>query len=203
MLDADANSKEEKLFKIALETRNSEISLFWQRANYFLALNIALAVGFFSVKDRDYSLLLAGLGAFASLLWLLVNLGGRYWQSRWEHELVLREQKLYPDDPVFAATRQQTEEQVWESWVRNHPGVSWPWMRRVVLLKPSASLMITILSIVFFFSWLDLLVQLPQTHSNPTWISSGMRMLLGFAGSHAPLLALIVVAYLLYLASAP
>src|SRR5207248_3234570 len=46
-------------YKIALETRNLEINLFWQRSNYFLVLNTAIAVGFFARGHRDkYSFML-------------------------------------------------------------------------------------------------------------------------------------------------
>ncbi|ENN6985946.1 hypothetical protein ACAB91_004506 [Vibrio parahaemolyticus] len=41
-------------YKIALETRNMEIKLFWQRSNYFLALNAALALGFFRLTEGYY-----------------------------------------------------------------------------------------------------------------------------------------------------
>lgn len=103
MSGPDAISQDEKLLKIALETRNLEISLFRQRSHYFLMLNTALAVGFFSLRERRHAVVLAGVGAIAALLWFFVNLGSKYWQSRWEHELVLRERRLYPDVPLFAA----------------------------------------------------------------------------------------------------
>src|SRR5688572_15226014 len=112
---AAPGSADEKLFEVALETRNFEITLFWQRSNYFLVLNSALAVGFFSLKEQGYALILAGLGSMAALLWFFVNLGSKYWQSRWEHELHLREQRLYPNDPLFAADRKRTDEYVRES----------------------------------------------------------------------------------------
>src|SRR3972149_10785499 len=35
-------------YKFAYDTRNFEISLFWQRSNYFLVLNTAIALAFFS-----------------------------------------------------------------------------------------------------------------------------------------------------------
>jgi hypothetical protein len=76
-----------EIYRTALETRNLEINLFWQRSNYFLVLNTALAVGFLNVKDGEYSLVLAIFGAIVSGLWFQVNLGSKYWQSRWEHRL--------------------------------------------------------------------------------------------------------------------
>lgn len=35
-----------EIYKMALDTRNLEINLFWQRCNYFLILNSALAYAY-------------------------------------------------------------------------------------------------------------------------------------------------------------
>ena len=149
MSNEDSPSREERLFKIALETRNFEILLYWQRSNYFLVLNTALAVGFFSVnrlmkkafgdrlphgrgsvntckhavailsrareqavyclfqhpaKEQAYAVTLASLGAIASTLWFLVNAGSKYWQSRWEQEVIVREQSSPPMTPCLRRT---------------------------------------------------------------------------------------------------
>jgi hypothetical protein len=151
---APAASADEKLFEVALETRNFEITLFWQRSNYFLVLNSALAVGFFSLKEQGYALVLAGLGTIAALLWFFVNLGSKYWQSRWEHELHLREQKLYPSDPLFAADRKRTDEYVRKSLgYHKHTGLQ-RLLDCAVMLKPSVSFMMTVLSLVFLLAWI-------------------------------------------------
>jgi hypothetical protein len=52
------------VYKLVSDTRNFEISLFWQRSNYFLALNSALAVGFFNIKIIKYQLFLAIFGLY-------------------------------------------------------------------------------------------------------------------------------------------
>jgi len=90
-------------YRIALDTRNLEIGLFWQRSNYFLALNTALAIGFFKIDDKGYALLLALFGLAISLLWYRVNLGSKFWQSRWEHRLRVVEERIAPDLNFFAA----------------------------------------------------------------------------------------------------
>ena len=87
-------------FKIALETRNFEIELFWKRCNYFLALNTALAVGVFASfasfgKDGANPFLILGVciaGAFVCFAWIQVGLGSKYWQSHWER-VVMQEQE--------------------------------------------------------------------------------------------------------------
>jgi hypothetical protein len=55
--------EDKDIYKYVLDTRNFEISLFWQRSNYFLVLNSALAVGFFSLKSTKFMYLLAALDA--------------------------------------------------------------------------------------------------------------------------------------------
>jgi hypothetical protein len=63
------------LYRAAFDARNLEITLFWQRCNYFPVLNSALALGFFSLKDFAYAVLLAAIGLITSVLWFCVSLG--------------------------------------------------------------------------------------------------------------------------------
>ena len=85
-------------FKIALETRNFEIELFWKRCNYFLVLNTALAVGIFLLfrEGGEPPLLLLFLiflvGIFVCIAWIMVGYGSKYWQAHWE-QVVIREQE--------------------------------------------------------------------------------------------------------------
>jgi hypothetical protein len=90
-------------YRTALETRNMEIGLFWQRSALLLAVNTAVAVGFFALDDRDTFLvvLLCLIGAVVSVLWLLVNLGSKYWQSRWEERLHRIEGRLRESEGVL------------------------------------------------------------------------------------------------------
>src|SRR5688572_6711091 len=82
-------------------TRNLEIGLFWQRANYFLVLNSAMALGFFNLKETTYALVLALMGLSSSILWVLVCLGGKYWQTRWEQRLMDFESHHLPGLALF------------------------------------------------------------------------------------------------------
>lgn len=57
---SSANQMEPKdLFKFVLDTRNFEITNFWQRSNHFLVLNTGIAIGFFNLKDQAYALVLS------------------------------------------------------------------------------------------------------------------------------------------------
>jgi hypothetical protein len=87
--------EDKDIYKNVLDTRNFEISFFWQRSNYFLVLNSALALGFFSLKMRSYEYGLAVFGLLVSLLWCGVNLGSKFWQSVWENRLSKIEKKLH------------------------------------------------------------------------------------------------------------
>jgi len=103
-------------YKIALETRNMEIGLFWQRSNYFLVLNAALAVGFFRLDNNTYAILLAALGAFTAFLWYRVNLGSKYWQVRWEYRLKLKEGEVCEGLDFFSASSDLIQKDVEESF---------------------------------------------------------------------------------------
>src|SRR5208337_3983956 len=95
------------VYKMAIDTRNFEISMFWQRSNYFLVLNSALALGFFNLQKPDnlrvYPLVFAGFGILVSYLWYQVNLGAKFWQARWEQRLLKVEEVLIPGAKFFAA----------------------------------------------------------------------------------------------------
>jgi hypothetical protein len=97
--------EDKDLYRFALDTRNLEITLFWQRCNYFLVLNSFLAVGFFNLKAPGYSLLLAMLGLLTSVLWFGVSLGSKFWQSRWEYRLSQFEKEVAPGLNFFSADR--------------------------------------------------------------------------------------------------
>ncbi len=94
---------------------NFEIRLFWQRSNYFLVLNTAIGTGFFAIKSDEFALLLGGLGLISSWLWLLVNLGSKFWQSRWEQQLEDEEEKLGTPFELFSAPRDTLEKIVEKS----------------------------------------------------------------------------------------
>lgn len=142
-------------YKIALETRNLEIGLFWQRSNYFLVLNSALAIGFFRLADNKYSLLLACLGAFVSFLWYRVNLGSKYWQARWEHRLNEKEKEIAQGLEFFSASSTLIQSDVEASFSHgaDKKGQFQKWLEQQALKKPSVSYNMTLLSLVFVGTW--------------------------------------------------
>jgi hypothetical protein len=150
-----APSFEDKdIYKVVLETRNFEISLFWQRSNYFLVLNSALAVGFFNLKASEYAFVFALFGLLTSVLWLRVTLGSKYWQSRWEHRLRLIEQQVAPNLNLFAADWSTIQSDVEASVKNNRPQSPLKaWLERQVLKKQSVSYNMMLLSLCFLVGW--------------------------------------------------
>ncbi len=145
--------EDKEIYRIALDTRNFEINLFWQRSNYFLALNTALAVGVFGISQKWYALGLAVLGFIVCVLWCRVNLGSKYWQSRWEERLRIVEQNVAPQLDFFAANPATVKSDVVNSLATGeHSGLQ-NIMDKWVLKKPSVSFEMTRLSVVFVVAW--------------------------------------------------
>ena len=146
------------IFKAALDTRNFEINLFWQRSNYFLVLNTGLALDFFNVKAKGDALILATAGFGVSILWYLVNLGSKFWYSRWEQRLKLVEREYAPTLNLFSAERPVINDDVQKCLnIDEHRG-----LRRIldkqVLKKPSVSVAMIMLSLLFVLGWAALFV---------------------------------------------
>jgi hypothetical protein len=151
--------EDKDVYKIALDTRNLEISLFWQRSNYFLVLNTALAIGFFSQQNEVYAYLIAIFGFIAAGLWYRVNLGSKYWQSRWEHRLSVIEKKIASDLHFFAADWETIKHDVEQSLAGSaHKRCFHKWLDTQVLKKHSVSYNMTLLSVLFMFGWIVMLV---------------------------------------------
>lgn len=145
-------------YRVAKEVRNLEIGLFWQRSNYFLVLNTAIAVGFFSLRNAKYEWPLAAFGLVIAALWILVNLGGKFWQCRWEHRLRVVEKKLRPDMNLFSASWETIKDDVRQSFEDRKRGILHHAYSRLVLLKPSVSLTMTGLSVAFLGFWALMLI---------------------------------------------
>jgi len=157
VVEGEGNPTDLDEYKLALETRNFEINLFWQRSNYFLVLNTAVGTGFFVARahSENAALLLGGLGAAASLLWVLVNLGSRYWQLRWEQQVEDVEKRLAPAfKHFFRASGKELDAIVRRGlpshkWYRPDRAL-WNW---AILRRPGVSYMMTLLSCAFVVFW--------------------------------------------------
>lgn len=147
-----------ELYKMAAQVRNMEIGLFWQRSNYFLVLNTAIAAGFFSLKDYIYILLLSLTGLAVSILWVAVNLGSKFWHSRWEYRLQKVERSLGDSIDLFSASWETVQADVVKSFGFRKRGRLHGFYQKCVMLKPSVTFMMTLLSVLFVLFWLTAVV---------------------------------------------
>jgi len=141
------------IYKTLIDTRNFEINSFWQRSNYFLVLNSGIAFGFFNQKDNGYTLVFGILGVFASVLWFWVTLGGKFWQTRWEQELLEFEAKNLPDLKFFSATKEEVRERVKEGLSFNDLSFEQRQIYKLVMKKPSVSFAMIMLSLLSLIGW--------------------------------------------------
>lgn len=150
--------EDKDIFKVALDTRNFEIAMFWQRSNYFLVLNTVLAVGFFNTKEW-YSFGLAVFALLVSLLWFRVCVGSKFWQSRWEACLAKAEQKIAPELHFFSADSSLLNADVQNSIdSSNHKSAIRSWVDKQTMKKHSVSYNMTALSMLFMTGWACLVV---------------------------------------------
>ncbi len=79
----------------AWEAKNFEIELYWKRATYFWAFQVASFAGYFTVlNSSDYQTPLPrhpenlyfviSIGYITALAWALINQGSKTWQRHWE-----------------------------------------------------------------------------------------------------------------------
>lgn len=142
------------LYATLIATRNLEVNLFWQRSNYFLALNSAIALGFFNLKDSRYVLLFAVVALATSVLWFRVCLGSKYWQTRWEQRLMDFENHHFPGLAFFAADRDRIQADV-RRGLEFHPakGIKRWIYRKAMDWRPSVSYSMITLSGLFAVVW--------------------------------------------------
>ena len=143
----------QEVYKIAVNTRQTEIQLFWQRSNYFMVLNIAIAVGFFALKNESYDPVLAALGAAVSVLWFLINLGGKFWQVFWEEAAARLQRECCPEAQLFAASTEFIRQEVENGLLNDADGRFREWLDTLILKKPSVTYLMTFLSFIFVLFW--------------------------------------------------
>ena len=144
----------DELYKIAVTTRQFEIQMLWQRSNYFMVLNTAVAIGFFSQKDAPYAATLAFLGAAVCMAWCFINFGSKYWQSRWEEAASRLETQCAAEAKLFAATSEEVHGEVTRSLAKAKPQrIPRKCLDRQILKKPSVSYHMTLLSFLFVLFW--------------------------------------------------
>ena len=89
----------EKAYDMAADIRKFEIELFWKRATFFWAFITAIYVAYFQVLTQIHHnehgyislVVLAALGLFFCVSWLLSSKGSKHWQENWEEHLNILE----------------------------------------------------------------------------------------------------------------
>lgn len=81
----------ERFLEVALENRQLELNLLWQRSLFFWGFIVAAIAAIPNLIHEDPRLLtlVTGFGVVASIGWVMVNLGSKYWTENWETKLFL------------------------------------------------------------------------------------------------------------------
>lgn len=95
-------TKYEKAYEVAADIRKFEIELFWKRATFFWAFITAIYVAYFQVFTQIHRsvhgyislVILAALGLFFCVSWLLSSKGSKHWQENWEEHLNILEDNV-------------------------------------------------------------------------------------------------------------
>lgn len=94
-----------KALKVAWNTRDFEISMYWKRATYYWAFITSIFVAYFYILNSPnifvhhdlvlfYVILIGCLFSFA---WVLTNLSSKFWQSTWEYHINFLESEISGD----------------------------------------------------------------------------------------------------------
>jgi threonine/homoserine/homoserine lactone efflux protein len=153
-----------EIYKMALDTRNLEINLFWQRCNYFLILNSALAYTYLNLHDMHLAVPVTVLGFLVCVFWYRVALGSKYWQERWEAKLsevekTFKRKGTFPSDiELFTPDWHTIRKEVATSLHNPHHTVFESIIAAQILTKPSVTQAMMYLVLTFCLSWIGVFI---------------------------------------------
>jgi hypothetical protein len=104
-IEGRTDAQIEATYKKAWETRNFEIDLYWKRATYFWAFQIASFTAYFAVlnsknfesmppKYPQILFIVTCIGFITAMAWALINKGSKTWQRHWEIHIDMLEDKI-------------------------------------------------------------------------------------------------------------
>ncbi len=107
-MNKEKEKEYKELFKIANNSRQFEIKLFWERAKFFMIIIGALFTAYCTVvlKENIESLVKISiilLGYVSSFFWFLCNLGSKFWQENWE-AYMKKNSKISKECEIFQKT---------------------------------------------------------------------------------------------------
>lgn len=144
-------------FSIALQMRTKEIDLFWQRNNYFLVLNTAIAAGI--VSSNKFATIIASFGIIISILWFQASLGSRFWNARWSQRLRDLEEEIQDSKNLFNRDKEIAISDVRRYFQRDaDQSIFGKFIRRQVLKGHSTTLSMIKLPLVFLMLYIILLL---------------------------------------------
>jgi hypothetical protein len=117
-MDGDRSSPATRRFEVALQTRQLEIGLFWQRSLFFWGFISVAFVALVGLKEEHprLSLLVSGFGLVCSASWSLVNRGSKYWQEQWESKI--EHEEVAPVGPLSLFKKREPEQSRKGWWLR-------------------------------------------------------------------------------------
>lgn len=98
-------TKREKAFDKAWQIRDFEIELYWKRATYFWAFQVASFTAYFAILNSDsykhippnspqVLYFICCIGLLTSIAWTLINKGSKEWQKNWEYHIDMLEDTI-------------------------------------------------------------------------------------------------------------
>lgn len=96
--DGKALPEQKNALAKAHDIRKFEIELYWKRATYFWAFQVAIFAGLTASLAKDFQLafltpVFTLIGVVTSLAWHYVNKGSKFWQENWELHIDLLEKE--------------------------------------------------------------------------------------------------------------
>jgi len=149
-----------ELYKIAIQTRNLELGFFWQRSNYFLVLNTALATGSILTleKIQNMFIFISIFGLLTSIIWILINLGSKFWQTRWEMKACELEKLVNIDVQLFSVDKETVKNDVKKFLEKDNHNFPRCVFDCLILTKPSVSMQMLYLSILFLIFYVVVII---------------------------------------------
>ncbi|MEY8847329.1 hypothetical protein AB9K26_00820 [Psychroserpens sp. XS_ASV72] len=103
--EAFINGKSDEQIKVTYErawsAKNFEIELYWKRANYFWAFQIASFAGYFTMigsdaypKNPQVLYFIVCIGFITGMAWTFTNRGSKVWQRHWEIHVDMLEDRI-------------------------------------------------------------------------------------------------------------
>lgn len=92
--------EQKELLNQAINFRDFEIKLSWERTKYFSAIVVAIFVAYYSSRSNPLlRMIFPSLGYVSTFIWLCLNRGSKFWQENWEKHIEILSIKL--DRPIM------------------------------------------------------------------------------------------------------